>query len=330
MKILVTGGGGFLGRAILAQLPQVYPQAERHTLQRSDHPDLTQKGITQHLGPLTDANLVDQAVAGSDLVFHVAAKAGVWGSYDSFHGPNVQGTENILAACRKHGVKKLIYTSTPSVVHSGSSLEGVDESVPYADHFSTHYPATKAQAEKMVLAANDDKLSTVALRPHLIWGPGDNHLVPRIVDRARRGRLRIVGPGDNLIDGVFIDNAAQAHVLASQKLQPNAACAGKAYFITQGEPVATKELINGIVQAAGLPKVEKSISPKAAYMVGFILEMIFKTFGIQKEPPMTRFVAEQLATAHWYNIDAAKNDLGYDPKVSTAQGLALLKASFQD
>ena len=330
MKILVTGGSGFLGRAILKQLPKAYPTATLHTLQRSQHTDLAQQNITQHLGPLTDADLVDQAVAGSDLVFHVAAKAGVWGSYESFHEPNVQGTENVLAACRRHGVTKLIYTSTPSVVHSGSSLEGVDESVPYANHFSTHYPATKAKAEKMVLAANDDTLSTVALRPHLIWGPGDNHLVPRIVDRARRGRLRIVGPGDNLVDGVFIDNAAHAHVLASQKLQPQAACAGKAYFITQGEPIETKKLINGIVNAAGLPSVEKHISFKAAYRIGAVLEFVFKLFGIQKEPPMTRFVAEQLSTAHWYLIDAAKNDLGYDPKVSTAQGLALLKASFQD
>ena len=326
MKILVTGGGGFLGGAILKQLAHTYPQAERHTLQRSNHPELDAQGVIQHLGSLCDVDLVDAAVSGANMVFHVAAKAGVWGSYESFHAPNVTGTENILVACKKHGVQKLIYTSTPSVVHSGSSIEGADESIPYATHFSTHYPKTKTIAEKMVLAANSATLSTVALRPHLIWGPGDNHLVPRIIDRARRGRLRIVGDGRNLVDGVYIENAARAHLNAADKLSPDAACAGKAYFITQGEPIETKALINGIVQAGGLPPVEKTISFKAAYRVGAVLEFVFRLFGIQKEPPMTRFVAEQLSTAHWYSIEAAKKDLGYVPKVSTRQGLELLQA----
>ena len=329
MKILVTGGGGFLGGAILKQLAQAYPDAERHTLQRSHHPELTAQGVVQHLGALSDEAVVDKAVAGAEMVFHVAAKAGVWGSYESYHAPNVTGTENVLKACQKHGVRKLVYTSTPSVVHSGSSIEGADESIPYATHFSTHYPKTKAIAEKMVLAANSNTLSTVALRPHLIWGPGDNHLVPRIIDRARRGRLRIVGDGKNLVDGVYIDNAACAHLNAAEKLSPDAACAGKAYFITQGEPIETKALINGIVQAGGLPPVEKTISFKAAYRVGAVLEFMFRLFGIKKEPPMTRFVAEQLSTAHWYSIEAAKKDLGYQPTISTSEGLTLLGTSLK-
>ena len=329
MKILVTGGGGFLGGAILKQLAQAYPDAERHTLQRSNHPEFAAQGVVQHLSALSDEAVVDKAVAGAEMVFHVAAKAGVWGSYESYHAPNVTGTENVLKACQKHGVKKLVYTSTPSVVHSGSSIEGADESIPYATHFSTHYPKTKAIAEKMVLAANSDTLSTVALRPHLIWGPGDNHLVPRIIDRARRGRLRIVGDGKNLVDGVYIDNAACAHLNAAEKLSPDAACAGKAYFITQGEPIETKALINGIVQAGGLPPVEKTISFKAAYRVGAVLEFMFRLFGIKKEPPMTRFVAEQLSTAHWYSIEAAKKDLGYQPTISTSEGLTLLGTSLK-
>ena len=330
MKILVTGGGGFLGGAILRQLAQAYPDAKRHTLQRSNHPELAAQGVVQHLGALSDEDVVDKAVADAEVVFHVAAKAGVWGSYESYHAPNVTGTENVLKACLKHGVRKLVYTSTPSVVHSGSSIEGADESIPYATHFSTHYPKTKAIAEKMVLAANSKTLSTVALRPHLIWGPGDNHLVPRIIDRARRGRLRIVGDGKNLVDGVYIDNAARAHLNAADKLSPNAACAGKAYFITQGEPIETKALINGIVQAGGLPPVEKTISFKAAYRVGAVLEFVFRLFGIKKEPPMTRFVAEQLSTAHWYSIEAAKKELGYQPTISTSEGLTLLGASLTE
>ncbi|MEE2962486.1 MAG: NAD-dependent epimerase/dehydratase family protein [Myxococcota bacterium] len=327
MKVLVTGGGGFLGRAILKQLSTFYPNAERHTLQRSHHPDLESKGIVQHLGSLSDIKTVDTAVSNAEIVFHVAAKAGIWGNYQDYYTTNVLGTEQILSACEKYGVKQLIYTSTPSVVHAGGDLEGVDESAPYATRFSTHYPATKAIAEKMVLGANSDTLATMALRPHLIWGPGDNHLVPRLIAQAKQGRLRFIGSGENLIDGVYIENAASAHIAAVKHLKPKANCAGKAYFITQGEPLPLKDLVNGIVEAAGLPKIEKTMSPKLAYAIGCFLEAIYKLFGIQNDPPMTRFVAEQFSTAHWYSIQAARDDLGYEPTISTTQGLKKLAES---
>ena len=254
-------------------------------MQRSQHTDLAQQNITQHLGHLTDANLVDQAVAGSDLVFHVAAKAGVWGNYESFHEPNVQGTENVLAACRKHGVTKLIYTSTPSVVHSGSSLEGVDESVPYANHFSTHYPATKAKAEKMVLAANDDTLSTVALRPTSFGG-----LETIIWCRASlTGPVAVACaswvPVTTWSTGFSLTTRPMPTCWPRKSSSPKRRVRAKLISSRKASPLKPKKLINGIVNAAGLPSVEKHISFKAAYRIGAVLEFVFKLFGIQKEPP---------------------------------------------
>ena len=223
-----------------------------------------------------------------------------------------------------------MYTSTPSVIHAGGDVEGVDESLPYPEHFETHYPKTKAMAEKFVLEANSPNLATVALRPHLIWGPGDNHLVPRIVERGRTGQLRFVGNGQNLIDSIYIDNAADAHVLAGDRLGPEAPCAGKAYFISQGEPVPSSQLINGILESAGVDPVTRSIHPTVAYVVGAVMEVVYSVAGIESEPKMTRFLAKQLSTAHWYDISAAKRDLGFEPTVSIREGLDRLTQWFDN
>ena len=328
MKMLVTGGGGFLGKAIIKQL-----LAQGHSarsLCRGAYPELESMGVEVFRGDLADPKTVLDATEGCDRIYHVAARAGVWGSYNDFYQPNVVGTENILAACATHGISKLIYTSTPSVIHAGKDVEGADESVPYPDHFDTHYPATKALAEKMILAANGSALQTISLRPHLIWGPEDNHLVPRIVDRGRCGKLKLVGGGHKLIDAVYIDNAAEAHILAGDRLGPNAPCAGKSYFITQGDPMPSRDLINGILAAAGLSPVTKSIHPNVAYGVGAILEGVYSLFGVKTEPLMTRFVARQLATAHWYDITAARRDIGYNPSVCTAEGFQRLSAWFKE
>jgi len=268
---------------------------------------------------------VSGAEEGGEGSIQAAAKAVVWGSCRGGCAANYLVTLNVLDAWRTHGSGKLGYTSTPSVVHGGDDLEGIDESVGYSRHFETHYPHTKAMAEKAVLESNDESLSTVALRPHLIWGPKDNHLVPRIVDRARRGRLAFVGDGQNLIDGTYIHNAARAHVNALDRLAPDAACAGNAYFITNDEPMAASALINGIVQAAGLPPVKKHVPPKVAYAIGAVLETAFGLLRREEEPPMTRFVAKQLSTAHWYDISAARRDLEYEPTITTAEGLRRLE-----
>ncbi len=302
------------------------PRQYRTFATRFRYPWLDDLGVSQILGDLSKPDDVTKAMEGVDLVFHVAAKAGVWGRYSDYYATNVTGTENIIAACLKHGVKKLVFTSTPSVVHSGGDLEGVNESTPYPDHFEASYPETKAIAEKAVLAANGPQLATVALRPHLIWGPGDPHLIPRVLRRAKEGRLRRIGKRDVKVDVTYIDNAAQAHMLAADKLEIGSPIAGKAYFISDGEPVVLWDFLNRILKDNGLPPVTKSVPVGLAKFAGWALETLYKILWLPGEPSMTRFVANQLSTSHWYDISAAKRDLGYVPLVSTEQGLMSLTA----
>lgn len=326
MKALVTGGGGFLGSAIVHRL--VARGDTVRSFSRRQHPELDQLGVEQHSGDLADAEAVAKAAAGCDLVFHVAAKAGVWGKFDDYYQANVVGTENVIAACRRQGIQRLIHTSSPSVVFDGRDMEGIDESVPYPQHYEAPYPRTKAEAERRVLAANGPKLATVALRPHLIWGPGDPHLVPRILAKARAGRLRRIGKQDKLVDSVYIDNAADAHVLAADRLAPGSAVAGKVYFIAQGEPLPLWELIDRILAAGNLPPARRTIHPKLAYLMGWLAEAVYGMLGRDEEPPITRFVARELATAHWFDLTAARRDLGYAPAVSLEEGLRRLRNSF--
>ncbi len=327
MRALVTGGAGFLGRAIVRRLLDRGDFVR--SLSRGSHPELAEWGVETLRGDVADSDVVLRAAAGCTVVFHVAARVGAWGPRAEYRRTNVTGTENVVAACRRHGVPKLVYTSTPSVVHDGSDIEGADESLPYAKHFETAYPETKAEAERLVLAANGETLSTLALRPHLVWGPGDNHLIPRLIARARAGRVRLIGRKDKLIDATYIDNAADAHLLAAERLGPGAACAGRAYFIAQGEPCPSSELMNAILAAAGLPPVTKHLPTALAWAAGAVAETAFWLMRREQEPPLTRFVARQLSTAHWFDISAARRDLGYAPAVSTRQGLMLLREHFE-
>jgi nucleoside-diphosphate-sugar epimerase len=325
--ILVTGGSGFLGGAVVRRL--VARGETVRSLQRQDSPDLRKLGVDIVHADLADRDAVIQAAQTCEAVIHIAAKTGVWGPQEDYYRANVLGTRNIIEACLANNIRRLVYTSTPSVIHAGGDIEGVDESIPLATHFEIAYPATKAEAEQLVRSANSTELGTVALRPHLIWGPHDPQLTARILARGKIGRLRLVGKGLKLIDSVYIDNAVDAHLLALDRIAPGAACAGNAYFITQGEPMPQRDLINGILKAGGLPPCEKYISPRAAYALGAIMEIIWKVLGRLDEPMMTRFVAKQLATAHWYDISAAKRDLGYAPLISVAQGLQILKQSLR-
>lgn len=322
MKVLVTGGGGFLGGAVLRQLLARGDQVR--SLTRSAYPWLNEIGVEQVQGDLSHLPDVERAVAGCDAVIHVAAKAGVWGRYVDYYAVNVTGTENIITACQRHGVRRLVYTSTPSVVHAGGDIEGVDESTPYADEFEAYYPETKAIAEQMVLAANGPELATVALRPHLIFGPGDPHLIPRVLARARSGKLRRVGRKDVTVDVTYIDNAAEAHLLAADRLEIGSPIAGKAYFISNGEPVRLWEFLNRIFAEAGLPPVTRSVPVWLALIAGRVSEGIHRVFRLAGEPAMTRFVAIQLSTSHWYDISAARRDLGYHPRISIEEGLRRL------
>jgi 2-alkyl-3-oxoalkanoate reductase len=327
MRALVTGGGGFLGGAICRAL-----RARGDTvisLQRSGAPTLAAIGVHVHQGDIGDAATVAAAATDCDVVFHVAAKAGHWGPLAEYQRINVQGTRNVLAACQEHRIGKLVYTSTPSVVHEGGDLEGVDERIPYARRFLAHYPATKAIAEREVIAANGPALATCALRPHLIWGPGDNHLLPRIIERARAGRLRFIGKPGKRIDTTYIDNAAQAHVQAALALKPGSAPAGGVYFISNGEPIATEDMINQLLDCAGVPPVHARIPFALAYAAGALLELVYGGLKLKGEPIMTRFVADHLATAHWYDISAAERDFSYRPQVSMAQGFAALRESLK-
>jgi len=327
MRILVTGGGGFLGQALCRGLA-----ARGHdvvSFNRGRYRALDALGVRQRQGDLADRDAVLAAARGCDAVFHNAAKAGAWGSYDSYHRANVVGTGHVIAACRAHGIRQLVYTSSPSVTHRATHpvAGGTADTVPYGEHLKAPYAATKAIAERAVLAANDAHLATIALRPRLIWGPGDQQLLPRLAERARAGRLRLVGDGDNLIDTTYIDNAAQAHFDAFDRLAPAADCAGRAYFISNGEPRAARDMVNALLQAAGAPPVTKTLPFPLAYAVGAACEAAWTLLPLRGEPPLTRFLAEQLATTHWYDMGPATRDFGYVPRVSIDEGLRRLAES---
>ncbi|MEG3192191.1 2-alkyl-3-oxoalkanoate reductase [Lysobacter sp. D1-1-M9] len=327
MKILVTGGGGFLGQALCRGLRE--RGHEVVSFSRGHYPALDALGVTQVQGDLAQRDAVIAAAQGCDAVFHNAAKAGAWGSYQSYHAANVLGTRHVIDACREHRLGRLVYTSTPSVTHRATRpvQGGTAEDVPYGEHFKAPYAATKKIAEQAVLAANDASLATVALRPRLIWGVGDNQLLPRLVERARAGRLRLVGDGENLVDTTYIDNAAQAHFDAFEHLAPGAACAGRAYFISNGDPKTMRETLNGLLAAVGAPQVDRTVPFGVAYAAGAVCEGLWRALPLQGEPPMTRFLAEQLATTHWYDMAPPRRDFGYVPQVTFAQGLQRLQAN---
>lgn len=326
----MTGGGGFLGGAVVDAL--LARGDDVVSLARGDYPALRARGVDTRRGDLAEPEVCADAVDGVDVVFHVAARAGIAGTLAQFRHSNVTGTRVLIDACRERGVGRLVFTSTPSVVHDGGDIAGGDESLPYATHFDSPYPETKAEAERLVLDANGPELATVALRPHLVWGPGDTQLVPRILARARTGRLRFVGDGTAVIDTTYIDDAAAAHLDAADHLSPDAACAGRAYFVTSGDPRPVHELVNGIVAAGGLPPVHGTVPLPVAVAAGAAVETVWRILGAVVDlgdPPMTRFLARQLATAHWFDISAARRDLGYDPQVPLDEGFRRLAASLR-
>ena len=322
MLALVTGAGGFLGQYLVEQL---LARGDRvRGLIRGNYPELKRLGVPCVHADLRDAQAARSACAGVDVVFHAAGVAGIWGPWEHYYGINVIGTQNILDGCREHRVPRLVYTSSPSVTFDGRAQENVDETAPYPRRWLCHYSHTKALGEQAVLAANGPTLLTCALRPHLIWGPRDRHLIPRLIARARAGQLRRVGDGTNRVDMVAVENAAEAHLQAADALRPGSPVAGRAYFISQGEPVNCWDWINEILALAGLPPVERAISLKAAWRVGAVLEGVYRALRISSEPRMTRFLAAQLGTSHYFNISRARGDFDYEPHVSTSEGMRRL------
>lgn len=325
MKILVTGGSGFLAQHLIHGLVQ-QGYTDLRIFNRRASAEMLKKDFEISYGDLCDAESVATAVRGCEVVFHVAAKAGIWGSYQSYYKPNVIGTQNVLKACQRFGVKKLIYTSTPSVVFNGQPLANVSERVGYGHRGLCAYEKTKIIAEKIVLAANrKNNLLTIALRPHLMWGPGDRNLIPTLLQKVKHHRLFQVGNGENWVDLTYVENAAQAHILAMQSLGQRKVD-GKAYFISQNDPVQLWEWIRILLQRLQLPAVTKKIPYPLAYFLGLGCEGLYKLFCIQKQPPMTRFLAKQLAYDHYFDISAAKMDLTFLPQISNEEGLERLIA----
>lgn len=324
MQTLVTGGGGFLGLYIVEQLLQ-----QGHTVRvfcRGQYPALKALGVPVIQGDLRDASAVNDACRDIEAVFHTAAVPGVWGDWKTYYGINTEGTRNVIKACQHHGVARLIYTSSPSVVFDGADHVDADESLPYPTSWLCHYPHSKAAAEQDVLAANnEDSLRTVSLRPHLIWGPRDNHLIPRLIQKARSGRLRRVGDGSNVVSVAYVENAAAAHLQAEMSLRISPRAGGKAYFINERESVNLWGWINLILAKTDLPPVEKTISRSTALRLGGALEGLWNLFRIGGEPPMTRFIAAQLAGSHSYSTAAAERDFGYRPLCSMEEGLRRLQ-----
>jgi nucleoside-diphosphate-sugar epimerase len=320
--VLVTGGTGFLGRRIVERLlAQGRPVSVSG---RRPAPDLEARGVRFIRAALEEPAQVAEACRGMECVYHVAARVGVWGRRADFERANVGGTRAVVDGCREHGVRRLVHTSTPSVVYNGRDLAGADESLPLTTGCPSPYPTTKARAEAAVLAANGPGLRTVALRPHLIWGPGDPHLVPRILAQARAGRLRIVGDGRNRVDMVHVENAADAHVAAERAIAGDGAACGRAYFITNGEPVVLWDWVNALLAALGEEPVRRRVPLGAARAVGAACELAWGILPVPGEPPMTRFIADELAKDHWFSIAAARRDLGYSPRISMAEGTAEL------
>ena len=311
MKAIVIGGTGFVGSALCKRLKN--EGADVVAVARRDNPALRELGITCVQHDMADSMLDIKEFEGADVLFLTAAKVSMWGPLPEFERINIGGTRNVIEACKKFGIGRLVYTSSPSVIADETDLKNVDESYPYPAHHIANYPATKMIAEKMVRDAAGTELKTVVLRPHLIYGPGDTNLVPTILEKARQGKLKQIGDGHNTVDFTHIDNCVEAHILAAKALESNPAISGNVYFITDGEPVNMWSWINNVLEQNGLPAIKKKVPYKLAYSVAALLEKLAK-FGLVKEPVFTRFLISEMATDHYFNISAAKRDLGYAPK----------------
>jgi len=328
LPVFLTGASGFIGGKIAERL--LADGRRVRVLSRRPLPALEARGAEVILGDLDDVHALRRGCASAETVFHVAGRVGVWGPREEFFRVNVEGTRHVIAACREASVARLIYTSSPSVVYNGGDLRNVNESAPLCLQAPCGYPTSKVAAEREVLAAHGPNFATVALRPHLVWGPGDKNVVPRVLVLARSGRLKIIGSGRNKVDVTHITNVVDAHLLAERALvQPGHPAGGRAYFITNGEPVVLWDWINLLLRGLGIPEITRRVPLPVAYAMGGVLEVLWRTLPLKGEPPMTRFVAKEMATDHWFDITAARRDLGYHPLMTIADGVKDLVAHYK-
>jgi len=302
---LVSGVTGFLGKALSEKLislgANVIGVSRRTT-------DLQVIHIQKCLTDITPEDLNKNDISG---VFHVASKVGMWGNWSDFYNTNVLGTKHLLSLAKILNIPNFVYTSSPSVIAQGIDLCGVDESIPYPREFLSPYPKSKSMAEREVLRASNGKFKTLSLRPHLIFGPGDTNLLPTIEKKLRAGSLKKIGTGKNLVDFTYIDDCVSAHLCGMLALDSNPRASGRAYFISQGDPVPLWDFINRFAELKNLPQINNSIGFKKAYFIGFVLEKL--SFITKKEPRINRFLVEEMATHHFFNISAAKRELKFEP-----------------
>lgn len=318
MRVLVTGSSSLLGRYTVAALLANGHQVTGFQRGRSG---LLASQAQQVRGNIIDAGAISHAMRGQDAVIHLAAKVAPVGRLDEFERVNIEGTRNVIRAARNGGATRVVHVSTPSVAHSGSALVGVGSAPADPSTTRGHYATSKAKAELLALDAASADLAVVAIRPHLVWGPGDTQLVERIVVKQRSGRLAILGSGLALIDSIYVSNAADALVAALERA-PH--ISGRALVISNGEPRTVRELLERILNSAGLDLPSRTVSPKLAFRIGQALEQLWDTAHLGGEPPMTSFLAEQLSTAHWFDQRESRHLLRWTPAVTLNQGFELL------
>lgn len=319
-KILVTGGSGFVGQALAISLAEQGHQVI--AVSRKPNQKLLQHGIELVSCDLSKKDEIDSiSLAGVETIFHTAAYVKMWGKYQDFYKTNFLGTKFLLEKAKVAGVKKFIYTSSPSVIADGTDLKGINEAYSYPKKYKAYYPQTKSLAERFVLANNSKDFKTLSLRPHLIWGPGDTNLIPTIIAKAKSGKLKIIGTGNNKVDICYIEDCVSAHLCAYQALDNNPKASGKAYFVSQGEPVLLWDWINQVLELNNLPKVTTKIPFKLAYALATILELVARVIPNSPEPLLTRFLVSEMATDHYFDLTRAKELLGFEPKYSVKSGM---------
>ncbi|MCC7181255.1 MAG: NAD-dependent epimerase/dehydratase family protein [Acidobacteria bacterium] len=325
-RTLVTGGAGFIGRYVVERL---VAQGHRvRSLGRTPSPEIAALGVETVQGDLADREAVIRACDGVDEVHHIAACVELWHDPGELSRTNVDGTRHVLEACARGGVERLVFTSSASVVFGGEDQEGVDESVSYPRRFVNRYAETKAHAEQLVLEANGRGVfRTLALRPHLVWGPRDTHFIPNLIARARTGRLVQIGDGRNRVDVTYVENLADAHLLAAERLRDDPTIGGRPFFISQGEPVDAWGFVGLLLDRLGLPRPAHRLSYRRAYAMAALAEAAWMIIRRPGGPPLTRFLVSQMARSHHFDISAARRVLGYRPLVSTAEGVDRLVAA---